>query len=183
MTYISLLRGVNIGKKQMKMAVLKQLYESMGLENVQTYVQSGNVIFESKKGNVKELEELIGKQIEHEFGFTAEVLIRTPEELWHILETNPFLGKKDVDTTRLYVTFLTGEPSASARGKVGSFKSDPDEFEVIGTEIYLHCPVGYGITKLSNTFFEKKLGLVATTRNWRTVNMLSGIAEGRGPQK
>jgi len=175
-TFISLLRGINVGKKQVKMIALKQLYESLGLDNVRTYVQSGNVIFNSKPENVEELPKVLGKRIEQVFGFSVEVLIRTVEEFQHILKANPFLGKHDVDPSKLHVTLLSKTPSEITLDKIKTFKSDPDEFVIIGREVYLHCPDGYGNTKLSNSFFEKKLGTPATTRKWRTVNMLLEIA-------
>ncbi|MGD1119932.1 MAG: DUF1697 domain-containing protein [Dehalococcoidales bacterium] len=175
-TYISLLRGINVsGQKKTGMPELAALYASLGLRNVRAYGQSGNVIFDSPRTDTNQLAGLIESKIEQVFKFTAAVLIRTPDELGRIIRDNPFLKERDIDTGRLHVTFLAAEPAAPALKNLKERPGTPDRFVLSGREIYLYCPNGYGRTKYSNNFFEKKLNLTATTRNWNTIKALFAI--------
>jgi uncharacterized protein (DUF1697 family) len=169
-TYVALLRGINIGpRRRVAMADLRKLLESLGLEDVQTYVQSGNAVFRSRtKPDVKRIEAELGQDI--------AVLIRTAKEMTAIVEQNPFLAR-GADPAHLHVTFLDGKPAGSLEPPPGA----TEEVEIVGREAYLHFPDGYGRTKLTNAAFEKKLGVRATTRNWRTVTTLAGLASGGGP--
>lgn len=173
-TYISMLRGINVsGQKQVRMADLKNLYESMGFENVRTYVQSGNVIFESAEKDEAKLSKQIEAKIEETFGFSVPVLVRTAQDFKRIVENHPFTKE---DPARVLVTFLHERPARSKLDDLSSYEDKVDQFAIGEQEIFLFCPGGYGKTKLSNTFFEKKLGVAATTRNWKTVNMLYEMA-------
>jgi uncharacterized protein (DUF1697 family) len=98
--------------------------------------------------------------------------VRTAAEIAKVLAENPFLNRKEIDATRLHVTFLEDAPAKSAVEALGKVRAGVDRFRWVGKEIYLHCPDGYGRTKLSNTVIEKTLSLRATTRNWNTVNKL-----------
>ncbi|RJQ17050.1 DUF1697 domain-containing protein [Candidatus Woesearchaeota archaeon] len=170
-TYISLLRAINVGgQKKIPMDALKKLYASLNLKKVKTYIQSGNVVFQSPA--IKE--ETIEKAIQKHFGFDVAVLIRTPEELKKIIAKNPFAKK---DSGRIYVVFLSDVPKKIPLDKINSMRHPSEEFFISGKEIYLFYPNGYGRTKLSNTFFEKTLNVTATTRNWNTVTALMHIAE------
>jgi len=176
-TFISILRGINVGaQKKILMADLKALYESLKLKDVVTYIQSGNVIFKTGDGVT---DEAIAKKIENAiaktYGFDVPVIVRRTEELKTILATNPFAKDKNNDTSRMHVTFLSATPDTALVTETSKFKSAPDDFVIIGTEIYLYTPNGYGETKLSNSFFEKKLKVTATTRNWNTVNKLTEL--------
>jgi uncharacterized protein (DUF1697 family) len=173
-SFISLLRGINVsGHNMIKMAELKTLYESIGLTDVSTYIQSGNVVFRSEQNDPSVLGALIERAIQKRFGSSVTVIIRRPAELAKIIKTNPFLGLNKVDEARLYVTFLQTKPTATLVEALGPVAAKtPDEYRIIANEVYLHCPNGYGKTVLSNTFFEKHLNLKATTRNWNTVNRL-----------
>jgi len=175
---ISLLRGINVsGHNMIKMAELKALYESLGFKNVTTYIQSGNVVFETDQDRPDKLEASIERAIEKKYGFPVTVIVREPAELRRIISGNPFLASKNVDEIRLYVTFLRSKPPAALLKSIQTVAAkSPDEYAINGREIYLHCPNGYGKTMLSNTFFEKQLKIVATTRNWKTVNTLYAIA-------
>ena len=178
-TYISILRGINVsGQKMIKMKELKALYEGLGFENVRTYIQSGNVIFEHKDKQHKALPKLIGEGISKNYGFEVPIVIRTVEEIEAVLYANPFLKKEDVLMDRLYVTFLADEPQKEHLEKVKVYDYPPEEFIILNKEVYLHCPTGYGEAKLNNNFFENKLKVTATTRNWRTVNELYKMAKG-----
>jgi uncharacterized protein (DUF1697 family) len=173
-TYISLLRGINVsGQKKIRMADLKSLYESLGFGNVQTYVQSGNVIFNSPEQDIAKLRNSIEMQIETTFGFSVPVLIRTADDFQHIIENHPFAQEEEI---RVLITFLSGQPEASKLGELSHYKDKVDLFSLGEQEIFLFCPGGYGKTKLSNAFFERKLGVSATTRNWKTVNALYQMA-------
>ena len=166
-TYISLLRGINVsGHKPIGMEELRYLYKSLGFSNVQSYIQSGNVIFSSEESSISTLVTIIQKAINDSFGFEVVVIIRTKEELNKIIENTPY-SKQDI--SKLHVTFLSDSPKSIP---IEEMKNDIDTFLISGTEIYLFCPSGYGRTKLSNNFFEKKLKVNATTRNWKTVMKL-----------
>jgi len=177
-TFISMLRGINVGgSKKVKMNDLIALYESLGFVNVRTYVQSGNLIFDFPGKDVSKLQKMIETGIQKTFGFSADVLIRTVDEFRQITLRNPFLKRKDIDISKLHVTFLSSIPTIKSLDALKNMKrEDADEFITKGKEIYLFCPNGYGRTKLSNNFFEKKLGITATTRNWRSVVSLLEIA-------
>jgi len=172
-----MLRGINVsGQKQVRMADLKKLYESLGLANVQTYVQSGNVVFDSPEQDASKLTKSIEAQIEETFDFSVPVLIRSADDFQRVIENHPFAQE---DPARVLVTFLYGRPDQSKWDDLRLYKDKVDQFALREQEIFLYCPGGYGKTKLSNTFFEKKLGVVATTRNWKTVNTLYAMASER----
>ncbi len=173
LTYLSMLRGINVGgQNKIKMEELKSLYESLGFKNIRTYIQSGNVIFGSAGKDTKELSNLIEEKIKEVFRLSVSVLLRTPAELQHIIDANPFINDKHIDTGKLYITFLSIAPKASALSEMKEIRGDPDKFYIVDREIYLYCPDGYGRTKFSNDFFERKSGIAATTRNWKLVNTL-----------
>jgi uncharacterized protein (DUF1697 family) len=178
-TFITLLRGINVGgQKKIQMTDLKILYESLGFTNVQAYIQSGNVIFKTTNGiSSSEISRKIQEKIIEKFGFEVPVIIRTAEEIGNLLNQNPFLNDDYVDQEKLHVTFLKRIPEKADISKILETNWLPDKLVFVNKEIYLFCPIGYGTTKLSNTFFEKKLKLAATTRNWKTVLKLSELLE------
>ncbi len=177
-TYISILRGINVsGHKMIKMDALRQMYAELNFKNIQTYIQSGNVIFQGKKSKTQDLEKKIVSKISDNFGFDVPVLVREQIEVKEILENNPFVNKRNEDISHLHVTFLSSEPLKDNIDKIQSGQYATDEFILTGKIIYLFCPNGYGNTKLINSFFENKLKVVATTRNWKTTNELNNIAE------
>ena len=174
-TYAALLRGVNLGaRNKVAMADLRALLTALGAEDVTTYVQSGNVIFRSQTGRT-ELTRAIERQISRELGLDVTVLLRTKPELARIVAGNPFAAPGR-DPTKLHVTFLADGPDRSRVGKLDAGLAHPDEFRVVGREVYLHLPGGYGRSKLSNAFFEKQLEVAATSRNWNTVTKLAELA-------
>lgn len=176
-TYISILRGINVGgKNKIPMAELKALYEELKFKNITTYIQSGNVVFSTPNDNQQVVSKKIEEGVLKRFGFNVPVIMRTTTEMQSVIKTNPFIKNKGTDETKLHITFLAGNPAADNLKKVMEYNYEPDEFTVIGKEVYLFCPGGYGNTKLSNNFFESKLKVGATTRNWKTVNELLKIA-------
>ena len=175
--FIALLRGINVGgQKRIAMTDLTQLFTSLGLNNVRTYLQSGNVLFESQDGDPGRLSAMISENISAKFGFSVNVILRTSDELRRIILANPF-AKEGLDADKYHVTFLSDIPSEEFPKSTMKGKDVPDRYVIIGREVYLFCPDGYGRTKFSNTFFEKKLGVFSTTRNWKTVNALAEMAE------
>ena len=177
-TFVALLRGINVGGKTMiPMPELKSLFASLGLEDVTTYIQSGNVVFSTSSGDGQALAAAIEEQIDETFGLGTTVLMRTPTELTEIAGSNPFLGR-ETDLTKLHVVFLSGPPAAAAVGELDPTRSPPDEFSVRGSEIYLHLPNGAGRSKLTIDYFEKRLGVRATARNWKTLTKLVELTSG-----
>jgi len=178
-TFISMLRGINVsGQKKTKMNELKAVYETLKFRNVTTYIQSGNVIFDCPTTDAFKLSKSIEQKIEKELGYPVSVLIREKSDLKQVINNNPFLNRRNINVSKLYVTFLSNNPSTIQLNEIHGEKSGKDECLSIGKEMFLYCPNGYGKTKLSNNFFEKKLGVAAATRNWKTVNKLYEIAAG-----
>jgi uncharacterized protein (DUF1697 family) len=175
-TYVALLRGVNLGaRNKVSMADLRTLIESLGAEDVQTYVQSGNVVFKSRVRSAAKLAGDIEQRIGRELGLEIRVVLRTDKQLAKIVAGNPFAASQS-EGTKLHVTFLAEAPKASLTRGLEPEAFEPDEFQVKGREVYLPTPKGYGRSKLSNAYFEKKLGVAGTTRNWNTVTKLAELA-------
>ena len=169
MKYVSLLRGINVGgQKAVKMADLKELYLRLGFDEVVTYIQSGNVIFLAEKANSSDLIRIIESAIFLKYNFDVPVLVLPMLKMKKIVAQNPFITLGITDIKKLHVTFLEKEPDENI---LKEFKSDPDsedQFLIVKDVVYLHCPNGYGKTKLTNDFFETKLKMKATTRNWKS---------------
>ena len=188
-TFISLLRGVNVsGQNKIHMPELKRLYETLNLSNVVTYIQSGNVLFDCAEQDPTPLARLIEAELARSFGVTVRVILRDINRFQQIIDTNPFSNQRKEEVEKLHITFLSDSLSETALSNL-PLLADPkgyeagraDEFLVFDREIYLFCPNGYGRTKYSNNFFERKLSLSATTRNWKTVCALNELAKLRQP--
>jgi uncharacterized protein (DUF1697 family) len=175
--YVGLLRGINVaGKKIVRMENLRASFEALGFGQVRTYVQSGNVVFEATKTSTTSLSKRIGERILSDYGFSVPLILRTSSEMNKIVSDNPFLEEKEIDRSKLHVTFLSEPPAIAALAKLDALNGSPDEFRVKDGEVYLYCPNGYGRTKLSNAAFERLLSVEATTRNWKTVNTLARMS-------
>jgi uncharacterized protein (DUF1697 family) len=158
-----MLRGINIGAhKRISMKELAALVEGLGYRDVSTYLQSGNVVF-STTGSADAIATALAKQIVGELGHDVAVIVRTANEMNKIVQANPF------DPKVSHVTFLAGKPPAAKVKEPVTIDCGRDEFEVVGREIFLSMPHGYGRTKLNNTFWERRFKTVATTRNWNSV--------------
>lgn len=177
-TYISMLRGINVGgHKKVKMDILKQLYVELRYTNVQTYIQSGNIIFQTNDTETIDLAKKIRIQILKVTGLDVPVLVLKLEEMKRIVENNPYLFDSTKNPNTFHVTFLSAIPDTIIIEKLKSIDYGADYFELLDKAIYIYCPSGYGKTKLTNTFFENKLKTIATSRNWKTVNELIRLAE------
>lgn len=175
--YVAMLRGINVsGHNTMKMEELRASFGALGFRGVKTYVQSGNVIFEAAKGSATKLSAQIGARIQRDYGFRISIVVKTPKELENVIKNNPFAKLKSVDPSKLHVTFLAEPATKDALRKLEALALGPDQIRVDGSEIYLHCPDGYGRTKLSNAAIERVLSVTATTRNWKTVNTIFEMA-------
>ncbi|HXQ59791.1 MAG TPA: DUF1697 domain-containing protein [Acidimicrobiales bacterium] len=176
-TYVAMLRGINVsGRNKLAMEDLRTLVTAAGGADVRTYIQSGNAVFTSSASATRIVTDL-KERLEGFLGTTVPVLVRTTAELDAAMEKNPFLRRGE-DPATLHVTFMAAVPSQADVTAAQAKAVAADEFQVIGREVYLRCPDGYGTTKLTNTFFEKRFGWEATTRNWRTVTTLAAMAHG-----
>jgi uncharacterized protein (DUF1697 family) len=175
---IALLRGVNVGgHNQIKMDALRALFESLGMRDVQTYIQSGNVVFRTKERDLPALTKRIQSGIERQFGFRPDVILRTCSELRDVIARDPFAKRRGIEPRRLLVTFLASDPGEEARARVRKVKTDPEELRIEGREVYIYFPNGMARPKMSWPAIERMLGTSGTGRNWNSVNKLLEIAE------
>ena len=170
-----MLRGVNVGGNTLRMEWLRKACEDIGLRDVRTYVQSGNIVFASSISAPK-LARMFKATVDAQTRLPVTVVIRSAAELARIIAGNPFLKQKGVDVAKLHVTFLDKAPIKPALDRLDALAGSRDQYRLAGSEIYLHCPLNYGETKLSNTAIEKVLAVGATTRNWKTVTTLHAMA-------
>jgi len=175
---VSLLRGVNVGGHQkIKMDALRAIYESLGLKDVRSYLQSGNVVFKTRERDLHPLPQKIESAIERSFGFRPDVVIRTTAELKDVIRKNPFAKRRGIEPGKLLVTFLAGAPTPEAREKVMKINPGPEEMHIRGREVYIYFPNGMGRSKLSWSQVAKALQTTGTGRNWNTVTQLLEMAE------
>ena len=178
MIYAALLKGINVGgQKRIKMADLVTVCEELNFINITTYLQSGNIIFEYEADDSELLEDKIKIAILEKYGFEVDSIIRTADELEKIVSGNPLAEKPGIDVEKLHVTFLQYRPEKAILESLKMNREENEIYEIKNREIYLYCPNGYGVTKLSNQAFEKKLKTIATTRNWNSVLAILKIAE------
>jgi len=174
--YIAMLRGINVsGQKIVKMDHLRELCTGLGFRNIETYVQSGNIVFQTPMENPATVSKRIGETIHDSLGFDTTVIIRTAEKMRDVITNNPFLKEKDIDSSKLHITFLSETAQKASLKNLETLSLGLDRFYAAPHEIYLYCPRGYGRTKLSNNAVEKALSVRATTRNWKTTNTLFGM--------
>jgi uncharacterized protein (DUF1697 family) len=173
--YVAMLRGVNVGGNSLKMDWLRDACANIGMQNIRTYVQSGNIVFSSRLAAAK-LAETLKTTIDAKTRLPVSVVVRNASEMAKIVAGNPFVKQNGIEPTKLHVTFLAKAPSKPALDKLDALAGTRDEYRLAKQEIYLHCPINYGETKLSNAAIEKALSVGATTRNWTTVTTLCAIA-------
>ena len=168
-TYVALLRGINVGGKNLlPMVALVDMFGDFGCTKVKSYIQSGNVVFSATASCAAGLPEKIAGKIQAKFKFRPPVVMRSADALAAIVEQNPFLTA-GVEEDFLHVGFLADAPAAAKVKLLDSNRSPGDRFQIHGREIYLHLPDGMGKTKLTNAYFDSTLQTVCTFRNWRTV--------------
>lgn len=177
-TYIALLRGINVsGQKMIKMADLKILLEKQPFSNIQTYLQSGNVVFQSSIDNSVEIASIIQNAIKESYGFEVPTLVLTTAELQKIMNQNPFVAQKELSADYYHVTFLGTHPKDLDEELISAKRSATEHIAFSPQAIYLYCPDGYGKTKLHNNFLEKHTKATATTRNWKTCLQLMKLSK------
>jgi uncharacterized protein (DUF1697 family) len=173
-----MLRGVNVGGRNMiKMDALKALCVSLKLKDPQTYVQSGNVIFNSAEKDLAKLAKRLQDAIEKAHGFRPGVMLRTAAELRQVVARNPFAKRSGIEPGKLIVNFLATNPGKEAREKAMAIKIGPEEMHLIGREAYIYFPSGQGRSKFPWASIERTLGTSATGRNWNSVTKMLEIAE------
>lgn len=170
---VSMLRGVNLGPtRRMKMVDLCAVYESLGLTCVRSHIQSGNVVFRSPRAiSPARIEEAIEKR----FGFSASVILRTPDELQDVIARNPF---RDFEPSKLLIWFMAEDPGEAVREKVRALETPPEKLHADGRELFIYFPNGQARPVLNMAAVGKALGGTGTGRNWNTVTKLLEIARG-----
>ena len=171
--YFAFLRAINVGGHTVKMDVLRQLFESLGFSNVETFIASGNVIFEAKKADGKSLEKRIEKALKEALGYEVSTFIRTDAEFTAIAAYKPFPQSLLDSAAALNIGFLADDPEAVTKQKLISLKTDIDDFHIHGRELYWLCRKKQSESKISNVVLEKALGLKTTLRGINTINKMT----------
>ena len=172
---VALLRGINVtGNNKLPMRDLTEMFGVTGCHDVQTYIQSGNVVFRADAAVIAGLGDRISGLIHERFGYRVPVVLRTAEQLGGVVRSNPFMAQ-GVDPATLHVLFLADQPEAERIAALDPALFAPDEFVALGCEVYLRFPNGVGRSKLTNAYFDRALRTVSTMRNWRTVTTLLGM--------
>lgn len=169
-TFVVLLRGINVsGQRTIRMAELRERLQAMGFEAVRTYLQSGNVILQSNEQDVECLAARIRAMIQSDFGHEVQVLVLAERSLREMVESNPLAPVGAEDGNLYHATLLFGVVANAALERLTLPLQVGERAQLVGRTIYLYCPGGYGKTKLNNSYFERKLSIPATTRNWRSI--------------
>lgn len=175
--YVALLRGINVGgKNNVPMKMLASMFVDLGCTDVQTYIQSGNVIYTATEEVAESVTRRIPELLRERLGLKVPVVTRTAAELREAVQSNPFLieGK---DESTLHLAFLRNQPTDEQIAALDPERSPGDRFAVRGREVYLFCPNGVARTKLTNAYFDSQLKTMSTMRNWRTVLALIQMVE------
>jgi uncharacterized protein (DUF1697 family) len=171
-TYIALLRGINVGgSRKIHMADLREIFAAAGCEDVGSYIQSGNVVFTHAAEDTDKLTAELEHRIEEETGFDVPVILRTAEAWDGVVERNPY---PDAEPAALHAVFLARPPAAGAVAAFDAERFAPEEFTVVGREVYLHLPGGMGRAKLPPAL--PLIRGIGTARNWRTVLKLAELS-------
>ena len=176
-TYVALLRGINVsGQKLIKMAELRAQLAELPYDNIRTYIQSGNILFEREAAEPAVIEEEVRQLIAKHYGFDVPVMVKTREDLDYVVNNHPFIHQRNEDPKFVHVTFLAEEPDPERVAKLREEDYSPEEWVLDGTYFYFFSPKGMGNAKMSNTFVENRLKVKATGRNWRTTMKLWEMA-------
>ena len=172
--YVAFLRAVNVGGHVIKMGHLRQLFEALGFSNVETFIASGNVIFDSPSKNSKALERTIESLLRETFGYAVATFIRSIPELANIAEYKPFDDSElNADGNALYIAFISDEPGTESTRKLLTFMTEVDDFHVYGREVYWLSRKKISESKFSGAQLERLMGMPATIRNANTVKRLA----------
>jgi uncharacterized protein (DUF1697 family) len=174
--YIAFLRAINVGGHVVKMDNLRQIFETLGLSHVKTFIASGNVIFESDKREAQTLEMKIASQLHRSLGYEAATFIRTAAEVAEIAHYHPFPEPQlNAAGASLYIGFTAEAPSPDAQAKVLSLRTPVDDFHVHQREIYWCCQIRSSDSQFSLARLEKALGVQATFRNSTTIRKMAKL--------
>jgi len=179
--YVALLRGVNVGgKNRLPMSSLVDLFTTVGCRSVETYIQSGNIVFQATERVARAVPEAVSDGIAKRLGFRIPVVMRSATELQSAAKLNPFL-RAGVDVATLHIAFLKERPTPARLASLDLRRSPPDELIALGRELYLRLPNGGARSKFTNAYLDAKLVTTSTVRNWRTVLKLVEMATARRP--
>ena len=177
-TYIALFRGINVGgRNSLPMRDLVSLFEALGMQNVRTYIQSGNVVFESRKVVAAELSDRVGAAVNKHHGFTPHLLVLKSAELIEAMSANPY-PEAESDPKSVHLTFLSSVPESPDLESLENIKRESEQFMLEGKVFYLHAPEGIGRSKLAARI-ERSLGVAGTARNWRSVRAIEAMVSSR----
>ncbi len=174
--YIALFRGINVGGRNiLPMKELRSLLETVGADNVKTYIQSGNAVFRHETDDISQLSTKISAAIKESHGFEPRVLLLDGAEMEKAVASNPF-PQAEAEPKTLHLYFLASAPQTPDLAMLDSLKKDSEQFKLSGKVFYLHAPDGIGRSKLAERV-EKALGVAATARNWRTVGKIMAMVK------
>jgi uncharacterized protein (DUF1697 family) len=172
--YIALLRAINVGSHKVKMDRLRKLFESLGLSNVETFIASGNVIFDSPAEDGRTLEKQIEDCLRKSLGFEVATFVRSASELEAIAGYRPFMPPEfSAEGNSLYIAFLSDPPSGEAQQRLMAFRNEVDDFRVHGREVYWLCRKRMSESAFSGALLEKTIGMPTTMRNATTIKKLA----------
>jgi uncharacterized protein (DUF1697 family) len=175
-TYIALLRGINVGgHHKLPMKELRTLLENLGLQNIRTYIQSGNVVFQGQEKDRSRLAKQISAEIKKDHGFEPDVQLLTAEEMEKAMQSNPF-PEGEPEPKSLHLFFLAAVPTQPNLEAIDALRTENERFALIDKVFYLHAPDGIGRSKLAEKF-GKYMGVSMTARNWRTVSKIMEMVE------
>jgi uncharacterized protein (DUF1697 family) len=174
--YVAFLRGVNVsGKKIIKMEYLKEVFFSFGFKNVSTFIQSGNVIFDSDESDIHTLTNILEDNLLKTLGYKVQVIMRTFQELTDMVKSDPFKAFETIGNIKLYVTLLSAEPDKAYELPMISTKNDVEIFAVNKLDFFCISKLQNGSYGFPNLFVEKEFRIPATTRNWNTICKISNL--------
>jgi uncharacterized protein (DUF1697 family) len=177
-THIALLRAINVGGRNLvSMAALRAMLTDIGFTDVQTLLQSGNVVFTDGGKSEAEFESLLEIETEKQLGLTIHYMVRSAEQWLRVVESNPFPTEAERDPGHLLVMFLKHEPKPDDIEALRSAIKGPEVVEAIGKQLYVVYPDGMGPSKFTGAIIERKLGCPGTGRNWNTVLKLAALAK------
>jgi uncharacterized protein (DUF1697 family) len=175
---VCFLRGINVGGHAIiKMEALRALFASLKLQQPQTYVQSGNVIFKTSERDVELLATRIKQAIERKFACSPAVVLRSAAELRAVVSSNPFAKRTHIEPAKLHVFFLAARPERNAAHRLRQLAIQPEELHLLGQELFIYFPNGVGKSKLPWARLDKALETQGTGRNWNSVTKILELAE------